>query len=138
MGNAGELFYNWETRLSRRDTNRRMHPLDWGLGFVPNGTAVTDPKLYLFAYARQAVANREAYHSYKPVSDYRIKSNHPTLSSPLPSINPRNNTVHARYFPAASRGRVGLVFRNGTRTAKAACLSVDYSIVTAFQRSNGA
>jgi hypothetical protein len=103
------FFYQWESRLARRDTNRRKHPFDWGLGFVPDGIAATDPKLYLFEYARQAIARSEDYHSHKPVSDYHIEDNHLTFSSPLPSIYPHNNVVHGRHFPTESRGRVVVV-----------------------------
>ncbi len=102
------FFYLWESSLARRDTNRRTHPFDWGLEFVPEASAA-DPKRYLLEYARQAVANSEAYHSYEPVRDYRMEANHLTFSSPLTSIYPRNNTVHGRYFPTESRGRVVLV-----------------------------
>jgi hypothetical protein len=103
------FFYQWESRLAERDTNRRVHPFDWGLGFVANGIAATDPRLYLFEHARQAIARSEDYHSYQPVSNYDIENNHLTFSSPLPSIYPRNNVVHGWYFPTESKGRVVLV-----------------------------
>ncbi len=103
------LFRHWEHRLSRRDTNRKIRPFEWGLDFVRDGIPIADPLHYLLAYSRQAVAHSDDYHSYPPVNDYRLDGNHLTFRSPLPTIYPVNNTVHGWHFPADSRGRVVLV-----------------------------
>jgi hypothetical protein len=103
------IFRKWEHSLSRRDTNRTVRPFEWGVDFVRNGIPINDPRQYLLEYAREALAHSDAYHSYKPVSDYRIEGGHLTFSSPLASIYSQNNTVHARHFPAESDGRVVLV-----------------------------
>jgi hypothetical protein len=60
-------------------------------------------------YARRALADSDAYHSYEPPRDWQLKGRHLTFTTPMPSIYPANNTVHARYFPADSGGRVVLV-----------------------------
>jgi hypothetical protein len=103
------LFRAWEMRLSQRDTNRKLRPFEWGLEFLQNGTPIPDPKRYLLDYSSQALAQSDAYHSYRPVEDYHFDNGHLTFTSPLPGIYPRNNTVHGQYFPAPSRGRVVLV-----------------------------
>ena len=104
-----DLFRRWEVALSRRDRNRRIRPFEWGTEFVQNGAPIHDPKVYLLTYARQALERSDEYHSYRPVSDYRLQGPHLTFSSPVQTIYPSNNTVHGWYFPTQSRGRAVLV-----------------------------
>jgi hypothetical protein len=103
------FFYLWEQSLSGRDTNRRVHPFDWGLEFVSDGPPAENPKLYLMDYARRAVAESDFYHSYSQAQDWRLNGRHLTFTSPIKTIYPKNNTVHAKYFPTDSHGRVVLV-----------------------------
>ena len=103
------LFRKWEYSLSRRDTNRKIRPFEWGLDFTGDGTSARDPRQYLVEYSRAALAHSDDYHSYKPVADYRLENGHLTFTSPVETIYQKNNTVHARYFRADSRGRVVLV-----------------------------
>jgi hypothetical protein len=105
-----QLFYHWELRLSRRDTNRIVRPFEWGLEFLSNnGLSGSDPKSLLMHYAKNAVEECNKYHAYQPVKDYALDGTHLTFSSPLPGIYPPNNTVHGRFFPANSEGRAVLV-----------------------------
>jgi hypothetical protein len=106
---AVAVFFQWEQYLSRRDTNRKVREFEWGLEFVSEGTPVGDPKSYLLDYAKRAVAESDAYHSYKPVRDWKLDGNHVTFSTPVPTVYPKNNTVHGHYFPVRSGGRVVLV-----------------------------
>ncbi len=103
------IFRKWEYSLSRRDTNRKIRPFEWGLEFAADGTAGGDPRQILLEYARAALAHSDEYHAYKPVRDYRLDGRHLTFTSPVETIYPKNNTVHAWHFPAESRGRVVLV-----------------------------
>jgi hypothetical protein len=104
------FFYHWELRLARRDTNRIVRPFEWGLEFLSsNGVQGSDPTSFLRQYSKNALDDYLAYHSYTPVKDYRLDGDHLTFSTPMPSIYPRNNTVHARFFPANSGGRAVLV-----------------------------
>lgn len=103
------VFFLWEQSLSRRDTNRKVRAFDWGIEFASGGLPAANPKLFLLDYARRALADSDAYHSYLPVRDWRLEGMHLTFTSPLQTIYPKNNTVHARYFPANSNGRVVLV-----------------------------
>jgi hypothetical protein len=103
------LFENWEHRLSKRYTNRKIRPFDWGTEFADGSAVPRDPRSFLLEYAREALAHSDSYHSYRPVSDYRLDGNHLTFTTPLPTIYPKNNTVHTWFFPAESRGRAVLV-----------------------------
>jgi hypothetical protein len=103
------FFRRWEYSLSRRDTKRKIRPFEWGAEFIQDGIPVIDPRQYLLEYAREALSNSDDYHSYRPVSDYRLEGSHLTFTSPLSTIYPRNNTVHAWHFSAESRGRAVLV-----------------------------
>jgi hypothetical protein len=103
------VFFQWEQTLSKRDTNRKVRAFEWGLNFISDGLPVGDPRLFMLDYARRAVADSDAYHSYLPVQDWRLEGRHLTFTSPLPTIYPKNNTVHARYFPVDSKGRIVLV-----------------------------
>jgi hypothetical protein len=103
------IFYSWELDLSRRDTNRKIRPFEWGLDFVTDVLPEGDSKSFLLDFARRAVADSDRYHAYSPVHDYKLDGHHLTYSSPLPSRYPKNNTVHGMFFPADSRGRVVLV-----------------------------
>jgi hypothetical protein len=103
------LFFHWEKSLSKRDTNRKVRPFEWGLEFIPDKPQPQSPKLSLLAFARRAVAESDAYHSYSRVRDWRLEERHLTFPSPLITIYPPNNTVHAWYYPVDSNGRVVLV-----------------------------
>jgi hypothetical protein len=103
------LFKKWEYKLSQRDTNRFVRPFEWGTEFVCNGSQVEDPREFLLHYSESALQNSDSYHSYPPVSDYRLEGSHLTFSSPMPTQYPKNNTVHGAFFPTDSQGRVVLV-----------------------------
>jgi hypothetical protein len=103
------LFRRWETRLSQRDTNRRVRPFEWGAEFVGAETAPEDPRAFFLDHTERVLADSDTYHSYAPVKDYRLDGDHLTFTSPVRTIYPRNNTVHAWHFPAESQGRVVLV-----------------------------
>ena len=112
------LFYRWEERLSRKDTNRKVLPFEWGLEYVCGEKAAGDPKLYLMEYARRALADSDSYHSYRPVQDWQLRGRHLTFTTPLPSKHPVNNTVHGWYYPTNSHGRVVLVLPQWNADAK--------------------
>jgi hypothetical protein len=103
------IFFLWEKNLSQRDTNRKIRPFEWGLEFLGDPSMQGDSKRHLMEYARKAVAESDAYHSYEAVKDWHLDGNHLTFTSSLPTIYPKNNTVHGWHFPADSNGRVVLV-----------------------------
>ena len=93
------IFYKWEVRLSKRDTNRIVRPFDWGLEFLTSNPPAANQKSFILEYAARAVRESDDYHSYVPVADYRLNDNHLTFSSPLQTTSPINNTVHGWFFP---------------------------------------
>jgi len=103
------FFYHWEKWLAQRDSNRKVRPFEWGVEFVRDEIRAEDPKLYMLEYARKVLAESDRYHSYSPVEDARLQGSHLTFTSPLSSVYPKNNTVHAQYFPTQSNGRIVLV-----------------------------
>jgi hypothetical protein len=132
------VFLQWEQSLSRRDTNRKVRAFEWGLSFIPNGLPADDPKLALMDFAERAVAESDAYHSYLPVRDWRLTDRHLTFTSPLTTIYPRNNTVHAQYFPVDSKGRVVLVLPQWNSDAQghmSLCRMLNYFGLSALRLS---
>jgi hypothetical protein len=132
------LFKAWEYRLSRRDTNRTVRPFEWGTEFIGNGANAGDPKEYLLRYAQAALDQSDSYHSYAPVTDYRLEGSHLTFSSPLPMQYPRNNTVHGRFFPTQSNGKVVLVLPQWNADANghmALCRMLNYFGLSALRLS---
>lgn len=104
-----KIFYHWEKRLSQRDTNRTVRDFEWGLEFVSENVRTEDSKKFLLEYARKALDDSDRYHSYSRIEDVQMTDRHLTFTSPLQGIYPKNNTVHALYFPVQSDGRVVLV-----------------------------
>jgi hypothetical protein len=107
----------WERNLATRDTNRVVRPFDWGsewlhaIGFpaFPIGSN-GDAADRLPAFVAEALADSDRFFSYTPARDYRLQNGRLTFTSPAPSLEPQNNTVHARWLPAPDdRGRVLVV-----------------------------
>ncbi len=141
-----KLFFHWERSLSRRDTNRKVRPFEWGLEFIGDGLRPQlqsllqpqRPKLSLLAYAHQAVAESDVYHSYSRIHDWRLQERHLTFTSPVTTIYPQNNTVHAWYYPANSNGRVVLVlpqWNSDPDGHKALCRMLNYFGLSALRLS---
>ena len=133
------IFYLWEQRLSRRDTNRTVRPFDWGLEYIRNGKPPAgNEREYLLDYAGKAVAASDAYYSYQPVTDWELNGTHLTFPTPLPTLYPKNNTVHCEYFPADSGGRVVLVLPQWNcdeRGHRSLCRLLNYFGISALRLS---
>jgi hypothetical protein len=106
----------WERNLATRDTNRVVRPFDWGsewlhaIGFPSfpldaNGDAARR----LPAFVTEALKDSDRFFSYLRVRDYLLQDGRLTFSSPAPSGDPENDTVHARWFPAPNDGGRALV-----------------------------
>jgi hypothetical protein len=106
----------WERKLATRDTNRVVRPFEWGaewlhgIGFPscpaePNGSAAE----CVGRFADQALAHSDRFYAYTVPADYRLEDGRLTFTSPVESAYPRNNTVHALWFPAAGGLRRALV-----------------------------
>jgi len=122
-------MHEWETRLTTRDTNRVVRPLDWGVEWTAgfpgvNGTrpsAGADAEAFFRQLNRTLVSQSDDFFSYTKPTDYRLewhtasaaaesgsKRKHEAaqflrFTSPFSSPYPENNTVNARWFPAKGR-----------------------------------
>jgi hypothetical protein len=88
-----QWMYAWETRLTTRDTNRIVRPLEWGFDWLTDwietedlplrdAIASDDPaqlKQAMFALNEEIVANHERFYSYITPNDFRLEERHPQL-----------------------------------------------------------
>jgi Alpha/beta hydrolase domain containing 18 len=129
-------MYEWETRLTTRDTNRVVRPFDWGLDWTDGWPGVNGappeqdhPALEKFFHQlnRHLVAHSDEFFSYRTPADFRIEE-HPIrlhaaggnngndvarglgqflrFTSAVATPYPENNTANARWFPARGRRAV--------------------------------
>jgi len=122
------LFHAWERRLASVTTDRFVRPFEWGLDWIPqNGhpqeTAAAD---ILDDWVSSVMADSDAFFTPAPTTDYTLTpaaAEGPVLTFPSAFVTPhdRNNTVHCRYFPAASR-KAGRLRAAGASASQAAVL----------------
>jgi hypothetical protein len=123
-------MYDWETRLTMRDTNRVVRPFEWGLEWTRdfpdvNGnyaSAGDDLESYFHKLNDHIVAQSDEFYSYAKPTDYRLEErkalrygtganalpdpeNPETaqflrFTSPVRTPYPENDMVNARWFPA--------------------------------------
>ena len=88
-------MYEWETRLTTRDENRIVRPLDWGFEWITpflesHGftDAIPDPEVERDPAAAEAamvrinrllIRHSKLFFSYEPPTDYRLEERHPQL-----------------------------------------------------------
>jgi dienelactone hydrolase len=122
------FFHAWERRLVALTTNRVIRPFEWGLDWIsPNGNQA--PADRLRHWVDEVMRDTPRFFEAPPAHDYRFTQATPDqrargeagtlrFSSALVTPHAENNTVHARWFPAAgepppgrgaSRGRAVLV-----------------------------
>jgi len=131
-------MYAWETRLTTRDTNRVVRPLDWGMEWarrwpLVNGNFPSSEEhfeSYLHELNDHIVANSDEFFAYKTPNDFRLETRKielfPTgsnaddkvpkgdgtflrFTSPAPSLYPENDLVNARWFPTKGNRAVILL-----------------------------
>jgi hypothetical protein len=107
MGIYGRWMDNWERRLATRDTNRVVRPFDWGTdwlnscGFPPCPAQTNgDAAACVSRFVTQALEDSDRFFRYPPVTDYQLRDNRLTFTSPVRTRYPENNTAHALWFPA--------------------------------------
>ncbi len=126
-------MYDWETRLTTRDTNRVVRPFEWGLDWMRswpcvNGNFPSSWSNQIEAYVRELnrtiVGDSDRFFSYKTPTDFRLERHVPPavrdregkyvqrehrpaeflrFTSPVETRYPENNLANARWFPARSR-----------------------------------
>jgi len=96
----------WERKLATRDTNRVVRPFEWGtewlhtVGFPgcpadANGNA----RDCVSRFVAEALGDSERFYAYAPVCDYQLHNGLLTFTSPVRSLYPKNDRVHALWFP---------------------------------------
>lgn len=104
----GRFFHAWERRLAAVTTNRVVRPFEWGLDWLDGtarpGAAGGDPARCLERAAAAALSD-PGWFASAPCPGYVLEDDRLTFPSQIGTPHAANNTVHARYFPAASGDR---------------------------------
>ena len=122
-------MHSWETRLTTRDSNRVVRPLEWGMEWahrwpLVNGDCPLDAdkyEEYLHELNDRIVAGSEEFFAYSTPTDFRLETRKielfPTgsnaservpqghgkflrFTSPVRTPHSENDLVNARWFPA--------------------------------------
>ncbi len=109
-----EWIYEWETRLTERDKNRVVRPLDWGLEWTAGWPCLNGsfsalggaPEELLCKLNEEILSQSDAFYAYKTPSDFHLEGNFLHFTSPVETPVAVNNRVRARWFPAGRRGAV--------------------------------
>jgi hypothetical protein len=100
------LFHNWERRLAAITTDRVVRPFEWGLDWLDlqdDPAAVRDPLAAIQGYVDGVMADTAAFYAITPAPAYDFDEASGLLrfASALHTPQASNNTVYARWFPAA-------------------------------------
>ena len=119
------LFHSWEHRLASSTTNRLVRGFDWGLDWLPKEAAVAGtPGAVVERWVDDVMRDTRAFFEAPPVCEYAFveadagarRTGHAgtlTFPSAFRTPHPENNTVVARWFPAANDARVGRARHRG-------------------------
>jgi hypothetical protein len=128
-------MYAWETRLTTRDTNRVVRPLEWGMEWAKrwplvNGNCPESEQgfeSFLHKLNDEIVGRSDDFFSYETPSDFRLEKRKielfPTgsngsgkppkgegvflrFTSPVHTPHPENDLVNARWFEAPGKRAV--------------------------------
>ena len=73
-------MFAWETRLTTRDTNRIVRPLEWGFDFLPAlETPVPVDDFEHMAELNHQLATDPAFFAYTTPTDFHVEHRHPQL-----------------------------------------------------------
>jgi len=123
-------MHDWETRLTTRDTNRVVRPLDWGLEWMQHWPVVNgnfaqphdDPEQFLRALSDKIVAHSDEFFSYTTPRDFELEHRIPPkppghkpkkeaeqpatflrFTSAVTTPYAENNRMNARWFAAKDK-----------------------------------
>jgi hypothetical protein len=106
-------IHRYEQRRWKTDDNRLVRPFAWGLEYIGGPAEHPNPAGFLREYAQRAIQNSQEWYGTSPATDYRLDDeNVLTFTSSIESPWPENNTVHAQFFPARTRGSAVLILPN--------------------------
>jgi hypothetical protein len=112
MRSYGAYIERLECRLASQTTDRTTLAFEWGLEWTRNWpepihheATYSDPGAQLKSLNDAAIANSNAFFSYKTPSDFTVKKNELCFTSDVFTPYPANNRVHAQWFPSARDNR---------------------------------
>ncbi|HUZ04378.1 MAG TPA: alpha/beta hydrolase family protein [Acidobacteriaceae bacterium] len=115
-------MYAWETRLTTRDTNRQVRPLEWGFDWlsdwivslpdaqriaIQQNIASGDPtqmEAAMLAVNASIVANSDRFYGYATPTDFRLEDRHPQLFPT--NVRPETLLQDARLKKLAAEGKL--------------------------------
>ncbi len=111
-------MYAWETKLTTRDTNRIVRPLEWGFDWLddwiaarnlPIREAITseDPTQMhaaMLAVNESIIASPEEFFGYRTPQDFRLEERHPQLFPT--NVRPETLRKDARLKQLAAEGKL--------------------------------
>jgi len=105
------LIHHWERHLYRRDSNRLVRPFEWGLEFLGNGHTAHDPRQFIEQFNAEVLSSSERFFTPPPSreADFEFDGHWLRFESGVQTPYPKNNTAHARYFPAGAGDRAVIV-----------------------------
>jgi hypothetical protein len=102
-------MHNWERKLVKRDTNRVVRPMTWGVEHVGMNGQNSSPSQFLHQFVDQTLSDSEPFFTPPASTEYSFSHERLSFPSPIQSPHPENDTAYARLFPAASHGRAVIV-----------------------------
>jgi hypothetical protein len=114
------LFHDWEHRLASVSKDRIVRPFDWGVDWLPgDGNGQRPPEARVRAWVDEVMRDSAAFFALGATPEFTFTSPESsslhdpddggllTFRSPYETPHERNNTVYARWFPAAGEAPVG-------------------------------
>jgi hypothetical protein len=108
------IYSNWiekrEQYLCLRSTDRVVRPFEWGTEWLhawptngnPHCNGVGDYE-YLREANLAAVARSDDFFGYQSPTDFQLRDQRVTFTSPVKTPHQTNNTVHCQWFPARKK-----------------------------------
>jgi hypothetical protein len=113
-------MYGWETRLTTRDENRVVRPLEWGFEWIepflrengfaealPGPEVVADPALAEAAMVRinqLLIRHSDSFFGYRQPTDFRLEERHPQLFPT--NVRPETLAQEAAIKQQAAAGKI--------------------------------
>jgi hypothetical protein len=109
------FFHAWERRLASVTRDRVVRPFDWGVDWIPEGSAPAGreepPRAAVERWVSEVMADTDAFYTPAPTTDYVLEpaaangDRRLVFPSALTTPHPENNIVEARYIPAQGTRR---------------------------------
>jgi hypothetical protein len=114
----GRWMVAWETKLTTRDTNRVVRPVEWGFDWLQDWIAARNlpvqdaidsgddaqQKAAMFAVNQDIIAGHEQFYGYQTPTDFRLEERHPQLYPT--NVRPETLRQDARLKQLAAQGKL--------------------------------